>query len=415
MKWTDMPHRYSIDETLQLHGEMTLRNWWDGGPILQYVFLHMPEFFRHASIHRDGPIRPLASKPRDDIAAMTVESRAGTMPLDDYVHRPGGQLNAVIVLHRGQIIYEAYPGMRPFEKHSIMSVTKAFVALIIRQLYEEGLLDVDDPLEAYLPELAGSGWESVAIRDVLDMASGINCLEMSADAYTDPSNPYYHFEAGTGWRQPTAESPESTYAYVPTLERRIPPGERFEYTSVNTFVLAWVAERLTGLALNELLTDRIWRHIGAESDALLAVSKAGAPAADGGISATLRDLARFGLLFTPSWQVVSDRRTVSQAYLDAILADGRPEMFLIGDGPMMSRVFKEEQPRHNAWQWDHVWPDGAFHKGGYGGQGLYVSPRSDLVVAFFGCPDTDNRLHQILAWVRQIEGVVTERWSSRSG
>ncbi len=324
---SDSPHRYSIDETLHHHDEMTLLNWWNGGDILRYVFLHMPEFFRHAYIHRDGPIRNLESAPRSDVAEMMVESRVGTMTLDEYVYRPEGQLNGVVILHRGQIVYEAYPGMRPYEKHSLMSVTKAFVALIIRQLYEEGTLDVEKSVETYLPELRDSGWEGVAIQDILDMASGINCLEMSEGAYTDPSNPYYHFEVGIGWRQPTPESPTSTYAYVPTLKRRIPPGERFEYTSVDTFVLAWLAERLTGLALNELITDRIWQHIGAESDALLAVSKAGAPAADGGISSTLRDLARFGLLFTPSWRTVTDRQIVSDSYIEDILADGRPEMF----------------------------------------------------------------------------------------
>jgi len=397
------PRRYSIDATLELHDTMTLRNWWSGGEILRYVLLHMPEFFRHAYMHRDGPIRMLEERPRSDIAGMTVAARVGTLPLAEYVHRPGGQLNGFIMLHQGRIVYEAYPGMRPYEKHSLMSVTKAFVALVVRQLYEEGALDVDAPLETYLPELQGSGWEGVSVRDVLDMTSGIDCLELSEGAYTDPANPYYHFEAGIGWRQPTPASPTSTYAYVPTLKRRSPPGERFEYTSVNTFVLAWLAERLTGLALNELFSERIWRHIGAESDALLTVSRAGAPAADGGISATLRDLARFGLLFTPSWRAVSDEQVVSPEYVDAILTDGRPEIFEAGDGPLLSRVFKDDQPRHNAWQWDHVWSDGAFHKGGYGGQGLYVSPRYDFVVAFFGCPDTDNRLHQILAWTRRIE------------
>ena len=397
------PRRYSIDETLQIHDEMTLRNWWPGGEILRYAFLHMPEFFRHAYIHRDGPISKLEEILRPDIASMTVDSRVGTMSLDDYVYRPGGQLNGVVVLHRGHIVYEAYPGMRPYEKHSQMSVTKAFVALIVRQLYEEGALDILDTVDQYLPELRGSGWEGVSIRDILDMASGIDCLEMSEGAYTDPSNPYYHFEVGIGWRQPTPESPTSTYAYVPTLANRIPPGEQFEYTSVDTFVLAWVAERLTGMALNELITERIWRHIGAESDALLAVSKAGAPAADGGISSTLRDLARFGLLFTPDWQAVSATQVVSQSYVEVILADGRPELFEAGDGPMMSRAFKEDKPIHNAWQWDHVWADGAFHKGGYGGQGLYVSPHNRIVVAFFGCPNTDQRLHQILPFTRQIE------------
>ena len=401
---TIAPSPYSLDETLRLHEEMTLKNWWDGGEILRYVLLHMAAFFPHAYIHRDGPINWLPVDLRPDIAEMTVESREGPVTLDEYVQTHGHQLNGLIVLHDGKIVYEAYPRMRSYDKHSLMSITKAFVGLVIRQLCEEGRIDVDDPVEQYLPELQGSGWQGVAVRDVLDMASGIDCLEMSDGAITDPDNPYYHYEASAGWRQSTGDTPRSTYDYIPTLEQRIEPGTQFEYSSVNSFVLSWLAEQITGLPLNELITERIWRHIGAEADALLAVSEAGAPSADGGISATLRDLARFGLLFTASWPVISDTQIVSTDYLHSIREDGRPDVFQAGYGPWMSRMFSDEdQPAHNCWHWDHVWEDGAFHKGGYAGQGLYVSPRADVVISFFGYLDSNNSLHETLRWVRQIE------------
>ena len=50
-------------------------------------------------------------------------------------------------------------------------------------------------------------------------------------------------------------------------------------------------------------------------------------------------------------------------------------------------MFPEDLPRHNTYQWDFVMPDGDFFKAGHCGQGLYISPERDVVVAFFGSGD----------------------------
>src|SRR5205085_11155085 len=76
------------------------------------------------------------------------------------------------------------------------------------------------------------------------------------------------------------------------------PGENWTYTSSNTAVIAEVISRLTGKSLAEAISEHIWRKIGAEHDALLAENERGFPVAHAGMAATLRDLARFGLLFT---------------------------------------------------------------------------------------------------------------------
>jgi CubicO group peptidase (beta-lactamase class C family) len=380
---------YSVDEMLRFHAEARLDTYGSAPEKMRYAFLHMSEFMRHSVIQRCGPIRELpdaGGERRREMAGLRVSSRRGAATLDDYVHDPASQVDGIVVLHAGRLVYEAYPRMRPLDKHILWSVTKAYVGTLIAVLEDRGQLDSSRPLDAYLPEVRGSGWQGVAVRDILDMASGIDAREQTDGAMDDPAHPYYQFEASIGYLAPTAATPASTYAYVAGLPRRIPPGTVYEYTSVDTFMLAWLAERVSGLALNELLAQEIWSSIGAEADGLLSMSPHGAPGADGGISAALRDVARFGLLFTPSVRAGTPDPLVSDAYLDKIRRGGRREVFLAGGGAQSAAPFGDDAPLYNSWQWDRVWADGDFYKGGWGGQGLHISPARDAVIAFFGTP-----------------------------
>jgi CubicO group peptidase (beta-lactamase class C family) len=117
----------------------------------------------------------------------------------------------------------------------------------------------------------------------------------------------------------------------------------------------------------------------------LAVSPDGIPQAHGFFSSRLRDLARYGLLYTPSWPKAAREQIVSPEHVRAIQTDGRKAIFLEGElgNRLTEGSFSIDPPTANAWQWDAVWEDGDFYKGGVYGQGLYVSPRRDLVIAFY--------------------------------
>jgi CubicO group peptidase (beta-lactamase class C family) len=222
------------------------------------------------------------------------------------------------------------------------------------------------------------------VQDVLDMASGINCLESDdPDAYTTPGAPFYIFEGTLGMLPPPQRAWGSTYEYMASLTRLQAPGQVYQYTSVDTCVLGWLAERLTGLPYAELVQRELWSHIGAEADAAIVVSPAGIAASHGGVSSTLRDLARYGLLYTPSWSAVSPTQVIPDAYLHAIQAEGRRELLARAADKDWSKL-QGERPRHNANQWDMVMADGDFFKAGFCGQGLWVSPSRELVVAYFG-------------------------------
>lgn len=397
---------YTFDDLREFHDTFTLRNWIEPGEIMRYAFLNTPEFMPHAVIHRDGPISELAETPRDDLPGRRVRTPLGELTLDEYVER--GPVNGVVILHRGAIVYERYPRMRRVDKHLLMSVSKVFASTLIAILEDRGQIDTTATVESYLPELAESGWEGVSVRDVLDMTSGIDCDELSPAAYHDTGSTYYPFEESLGLLPTYPGSRYSTWEYVATLQRGMEPGQVYDYTSVNTFILGWLAERITGKRFADLLSEEIWSQIGAESDALISSSRCGAVAHHGGIVTRLRDLARFGLLFTPSWPVVSQTQIVSDRHLRQITEGGRPEIFDTGAlGKRLLEQLAPARPQHNSYQWDFVMPDGDFYKGGFGGQGLYISPTRDLVVAYFGTLVETRQANALMSIAQQL----SERWS----
>lgn len=390
---------YSIADADAYRRGFTIDNWDDGGPLTRYVFLHMSEFWAHSLIDRAGEIRPLERALRDDLDKAIVRTAAGEQPLEDYVEDE--RVDAMIVLQENRIVFEAYPRMRPDDKHLWMSVSKPVAATLIGILADRELIDEAEPVTAYLPELDAGGWGEVSVRDVLDMASGIDCRQSIAGAYTDPATCYYQFEAALGWLPPTDATSKDVHAWVAALPLARPPGEAFEYTSVNTFVLRWIVERVAGKPYADVVSEEIWQRLGAESDALLVAPRHGIPVAASGLSSTLRDMARFGLLFTPG-----GRRgavpVVSERLLDEILENGRPELLNAARGDSQPVSIAGDTVLANSYQWDVVMADGDLYKGGYGGQGLYVSPARDLVIAFFGTLDADGNSNELREVSRQL-------------
>jgi CubicO group peptidase (beta-lactamase class C family) len=119
--------------------------------------------------------------------------------------------------------------------------------------------------------------------------------------------------------------------------------------------------------------------MGAESDALMTVSAEGYAYGSGGLSARLRDLARFGLVFTEQERFAD----IARSMIADIRANGGialPQESL----ERLGEQYGADAPTRAGWQWDEIWDDGAMYKAGYLGQGLYVDPDRSLVIAWFG-------------------------------
>jgi len=342
-----------------------------------------PDFFDsfpQSVISRAGNIRELPTNFREDVANFTTETYTDTSSLKNYVY--SSNTDGVIIIHKGEIVFEEYPRMKREDKHLYFSITKTFVSTLIAMLEDRDILDVSRPVDFYMPELKNSAWEGIPVLDILDMSSGINCREKEEDSYSNPNSCFMRFFAAIGFPggKNTLDNPMD---FLLTMDKFEENGLKYDYTGVNTWVLSQLIERVTGEDFPTVLSSDIWQRMGAESEAQILTSESGYAITPMGMSSKLRDLGRFGLLFTPSGRKDSPG-IISEEYLDKIQHGGRPELFASGYG--FSHFNDETVISHNTYQWDHVTLEGDFFKSGYGGQGLYISPSLDLVIAFFGTP-----------------------------
>ncbi len=370
----------TVEETFRWHRALPSDlAWWDVvGEQQAWYFRNAHQLYPSVNVYRDGPVRELRYRLMDAIADYPVEKPGGEMRYADFLRSEHSTTMGMVIVHRGDIVFETYPRMKEYEKPIYWSVTKAFVSTVLAILEDRGLVDVSKPIDFYIPELKGSQLAGITVRNALDMASGIDC----GDNYVDLDSCYYRFEASLGDAVRTATSPDNPYDMMIAYDYGYwsEQGTGYEYSGVNTFLAGWVVEKVTGMPFQDALTREVWMHIGAEADASIFAGRHGVPLTPGGLLAKVRDVARFGLLFTPSWRVVSDRKIISDRYVDLILHGGRPELLANArsGGPVPEGV------RHNVYQWDVVFDNDDFYKGGWGGQGLLINPRLDYVAVYTG-------------------------------
>jgi CubicO group peptidase (beta-lactamase class C family) len=353
------------------------------------------------NVYRDGPVRELVYAPMEEIAEFEIETSNGKMPFREFLVSEYSSTMGVVIVHRGKIVFEIYPRMQPYEKPIWWSVTKAFVSTVLAILEDRGLVDVSLPIDHYIPELAGSDFEGVAIRHILDMASGVDCPDGD---YSDKRSCYLQFQAALGDSVRFEDSPDSPYEYLANLKvgRWAEPGTGFDYSGTNTFVIGWLVEVLTGVPFQDALSREIWTRMGAESDASFYAARNGIPLTDGGLLARPRDVARFGLLFTPSYGVVADEPIISERYLKLLTDGGNPDILRNNRGGWPV----PEDIKWNVYQWDEVFANNDIYKGGWAGQGLLINPDRDLVAVWVGYDAGIEGVWNAFGPVREVLGGV---------
>jgi CubicO group peptidase (beta-lactamase class C family) len=270
--------------------------------------------------------------------------------------------------------------MREDDHHLWFSTSKTLAGLLVGLLEADGKIDVERSVDHYLPELAATHWKGVRIIDILDMASGLDLVE-NEQSRTSPMSSvgsFFRIELGDTGNLGQLTSDQILFA----VGSKSAAGEIFEYSSLNTKMLGLLAERVSGKRLADLIAERIWSKLGAEGDAQIGVNLEGGAAIYGMMSSRLRDKARYGMLYTPSWRTVAAEQVIPQALIDRIQHGCRPGLYRQAALARAS-YDPEEENRCNSRQWDAVFEDGDMYKGGARGQGLYVSPARNLVVAWF--------------------------------
>ena len=286
----------------------------------RWAFRHVRELIPSARV-RCGQPRSLRRAPDPHLSDVEFSDDVGVVRrIGDYLDE--SFTDALVVLRDGAIALEWYAdGVDPTDTHICMSVSKSVTGLLAGALTTAGLLDLDAPVERYVPEVAGSGFAGATVRQLLDMTVAIAFVE----DYT-PGEDLRRYRQSTGW-YPAEDGKAGLHRYLCS----IPPdgarhGERYRYLSPNTDLLGWVLERAAGASLADALTRHVWSLIGATADADLTVDPFGASRAAGGLSVTPVDLALIGQV------VVEDGAgAIDPAFIDDLRQNGDPALWAAGE------------------------------------------------------------------------------------
>ncbi|MBN7822455.1 serine hydrolase domain-containing protein [Bowmanella yangjiangensis] len=314
--------------------------------------------------------------------------------LDDFLQDT--RTHAFLVLHKGQIRREQYFNGGTAETRFLAnSLTKSLVGLLVGVALEQGLIaSLDEPVSLYLPELAGSAYDSASVRQVLDMTTAVRFAGQDPKAAGRGRD----IEAAAGRSFACGQSlrPHPASA-LPSEDAR--HGERFSYVNTNPQVLGALLERVAGMSLSQFMERNLWSRIGTEDMAYWLVDQ---PAVDNamehawmGFNARLRDYARVGqlLLQEGEWQ---GQALIAKDWLEA--SEKPTEGFL-------QRLPERPQFGYSHQWWIPFGGAGELMGIGFGGQYLYVNRPSQLVVVQLSANpayDPQQTSEQALAAFRAI-------------
>jgi CubicO group peptidase (beta-lactamase class C family) len=264
---------------------------------------------------------------------------------------------ALIVVHGGKVRLERYGlGFDAAGRWTSFSVAKSMTATLVGAALADGhIKSMDDKVSTYLPQMNGSAYDDVSLRQLLTMTSGVKWNEN----YGDPNSDVARFN-----NHRPEEGVEALVSYLRKLPREVPAGTRWHYSTGETNLVGVLVGQAVGKPLAEYLSEKVWKPAGMEQPATWILSKTGREISGCCIQAATRDFARFGL-FILEGAKVNGRSIVPEGWL----AEATTERVGIG------------QPgRGYGYQW-WTFADGTFAARGIFGQGIFIDPRRQLVIA----------------------------------
>ena len=219
---------------------VTLANWMSP-PFNRWSLQNVSQILPTATVYRgSGPAAELPVSKRD-LAGLRFEVAQGkTLSIGEWL--AASYTDGFIVMHEGKIVFEAYlNNLQPQTHHLSYSVSKSVIGILAGILADSGDLDVTRKVEAYVPELAGSGFAGYSVRELLDMQAAIEWKE----DYEDPNGNWRRWKDAIGWTPApdTDDLPEGNYSFLRTLQRDADWPGGFKYVSPGAEVLGWVLER----------------------------------------------------------------------------------------------------------------------------------------------------------------------------
>jgi CubicO group peptidase (beta-lactamase class C family) len=344
---------------------------WDHYPFNRWSFQNVRRVLPTRAVKHDpASLRRLPREEADLSGIAAPVPGGGRVALDRLL--AALDTDGCIVLKDGAVRFEAYLNdMRADSLHLSQSVSKSLVGALVGIQIGRGAIDPESPVDHYVPELARCGYKDARVIDVLDMRSGVRFVE----DYLDPDCEMGLLDRASGWKPSRPGDPASVYDLILTLRQDRPHGGRFQYRSIETDVLGWVLERSAGRHLCTLMEELLWAPMGAEAEGCFTVDRAGTALGDGGLNATLRDYARFGLLMLENgWR--EGRSVIPSAFVEECRR-GDPSVF--DDKEKFAR-FPGACYSRQWWVLDQE--RGIAAALGIFGQMIYLDRSSDMVLVF---------------------------------
>lgn len=349
----DIPYPHS-DEPIG-----TVRQVYDGAlfPDIQInTFRNIDRLFPTRIVRAGGSASVLPQR-KEQLQNFRFVSREKEYDLYDFLSL--NRVSGIVVIKDGQVAFEKYLlGNTRKTKWMSMSVVKSMTATLVGMAIKDGYIrNIDDALTDYLPQFKGSAYDGVSVRNLLQMASGVDWNE----TYTDPSS-----DRRAMLEAQISQEPGEILGLMANLDRAAEPGARWNYSTGETSVVGALVNAATGKHAADYLSEKIWIPVGMESDASWWLDSPGGMEIGGsGLSATLRDYARFGQ-FMLAGGIVNGKETLPDGWIEAATS---------------SKTIAGERVEYG-YMW---WPldMGAYAAIGIFGQFVYVHPDSNLIVAMW--------------------------------
>ena len=360
----------------------------------------------HWAFHHVREIIPSAKIPNDPIDVWKLESGTidtSSLGLDDAMVKTDS--DAVVILHKDKLVHETYRnGMTWRDPHILMSVSKSMLGLVAGTLVERGELAENDLVTKYVPELANTAYAGAKVRDLLDMRAGV----LFEEDYLATGGPIIDYRFAANWNPVPKDYVASDLRSFMSLLTRSdgPHGGRFHYVSPNTDLLAWVFERATGIRYAELVSERLWRPLGAEAAGYITVDRIGGARAAGGKCMLARDLARVGMMMANGGQR-DGKQVVPASWLEDIIKNGDPQAWK--DGDFYNKMGQREIHYRSKWYIQRDDEPLIFGVGIHG-QFLFVDPAKNLSVAWFASrnsPLDTLSFEKTLATIEKMRALVS--------
>jgi CubicO group peptidase (beta-lactamase class C family) len=216
----------------------------------------------------------------------------------------------LLIIRNGEILFEKYLlGNDQHTRWMSMSVVKSITGTLIGAAIKDGhIASIDDPIVKYLPRFKGTAYDGVTVKHLLQMTSGVAWNE----TYTDPTSDRRRMlDAQIG------QQAGAILDLMAALPRAAEPGTRWNYSTGETHVAGALVRAATGMPVADYLSEKIWSRLGMEADANWWLeSPDGLEVGGSGLSATLRDYARFGL-FLLNDGVIDEQRVLPEGWVKA--------------------------------------------------------------------------------------------------